>query len=265
MASEDATRPLLLQACLNGSRTAGDHPAVPLDPAQLALAAAESVAAGAAALHIHQRDASGAQTLAAEPCAEALRAIRAACPGVPVGLTTGAWIEPDPDRRLQLVSGWDVLPDYASVNLREDGAVPLLRLLLERGIGVEAGVWTIDDVEILLATGDADRCERVLLEAMEDDPAEALSNVAAMEARLDAAGCTAPQLQHGDGPATWPVLVRAIDAGRDVRVGLEDTLQLPDGRIASGNGELVAAAARLAGYPPRAGGATPARGTTISP
>ena len=246
MASEDATRPLLLQACLNGSREPGDHPAVPLDPAQLALAAAEAVAAGAAALHIHQRDASGAQTLAAEPCAEALRAIRAACPGVPVGLTTGAWIEPDPDRRLELVSSWQVLPDYASVNLREGGAVPLLRLLLERGIGVEAGVWTIEDVEILLATGEADRCERVLLEAMEDDPAEALSNVAAMEARLDEAGCTAPQLQHGDGPATWPVLVRAIDAGRDVRVGLEDTLQLPDGRTASGNGELVAAAARLA-------------------
>ena len=247
MASEDATRPLLLQACLNGSRKAGDHPSVPLDPAQLALAAADAVAAGAAALHIHQRDASGAQTLAREPCAEALRAIRAACPGVPVGLTTGAWIEPDPARRLELVSSWEVLPDYASVNLREDGAVPLLRLLLDRGIGVEAGVWTVEDVEILLATAEADRCERVLLEAMEDDPAEALANVAEMEARLDGAGCNAPQLQHGEGPAAWPVLVRAIQAGRDLRIGLEDTLRMPDGRTPSGNGELVAAAARLAG------------------
>jgi uncharacterized protein (DUF849 family) len=247
MASEDANRPLLLQACLNGSRKAGDHPAVPLDPARLALTAAEAVAAGAAALHIHQRDASGVQTLAAEPCAEALQAVRAACPGVPVGLTTGAWIEPDPDRRLDLVSSWEVLPDYASVNLREDGAVPLLRLLLDRGIGVEAGVWTVEDVEILLATGAADRCERVLLEAMEDDPADALANVAAMEALLDGAGCAAPQLQHGEGPAAWLVLVRAIDAGRDLRIGLEDTLELPDGRTASGNGELVAAAARLAG------------------
>jgi uncharacterized protein (DUF849 family) len=246
MASEDATRPLLLQACLNGSRNPADHPAVPLDPAQLALAAAESVTAGAAALHIHQRDASGAQTLDSEPCAESLRAIRAACPGVPVGLTTGAWIEPDPDRRLQLVSAWEVLPDYASVNLREDGAVPLLRLLLDRGIGVEAGVWTVEDVEILLAAGETNRCLRVLLEAMEEDPAEALANVAAMESRLDEAGCTAPQLQHGVGSAAWPVLVRAIDAGRDSRIGLEDTVRLPDGRTPSGNAELVAAAVRLA-------------------
>jgi uncharacterized protein (DUF849 family) len=101
-------------------------------------------------------------------------------------------------------------------------------------------------VEILLATGAADRCERVLLEAMEGDPAEALANVAAMEGLLDRTGCTAPQLQHGEGAATWPVLERAVGAGRDLRIGLEDTLELPDGRTASGNGELVEAAARLA-------------------
>jgi uncharacterized protein (DUF849 family) len=41
--------------------------------------------------------------------------------------------------------------------------------------------------------------------------------------------------------------VRAIEAGRDLRIGLEDTLRMPDGRTPSGNGELVAAAARLAG------------------
>ena len=33
--------------------------------------------------------------------------------------------------------------------------------------------------------------------------------------------------------------------GRDIRVGLEDTVVLQDGRLASGNRELVHAAARL--------------------
>src|SRR6266496_3172732 len=141
----------------------------PPDPGQLAAAAREAVAAGAAALHVHQRAADGSQTLAAEPCARVLRAIRSACPGVPGGRTTGAWIEPDPDRRLDLVARWEVAPDYASVNLSEDGAVPLLRLLLDRGIGVEAGVWTVADAEKLLASGLADGCLRVLLEAMEAD------------------------------------------------------------------------------------------------
>jgi uncharacterized protein (DUF849 family) len=246
MASTATSRPALLQACLNGSRRPGDHPALPLDPGQLAAAAGEAVAAGAAALHVHQRDARATQTLAAEPCARTLRAIRAACPGVPVGFTTGAWIEPDPDRRLDLVAGWEVMPDYASVNLSEDGSVALVRLLLDRGIGVEAGLWTVADAQKLLASGLADGCLRLLLEAMEAEPAAALANVAAMERVLDEAGCRAPQLQHGEGGAAWPVLVRALEAGRDVRIGLEDVLELPGGRMASGNGELVAAAAALA-------------------
>jgi len=246
MASTVTSRKVLLQACLNGSRRPGDHPALPLDPDQLANAAGEAVAAGAMALHVHQRDADGIQTLAAEPCARTLQAIRAACPGVPVGLTTGAWIEPDPDRRLELVAGWEVAPDYASVNLAEEGSFQLLRLLLERGIGVEAGLWTVADAEALLASGLADRCLRLLLEAMEAQPAAALANVASIEGLLDEAGCRTPQLQHGAAGAAWPVLVRALEAGRDVRIGLEDTLLLPDGRLARGNGELVAAAARLA-------------------
>ena len=45
---------------------------------------------------------------------------------------------------------------------------------------------------------------------------------------------------------TWPVLRAAIQMGRDIRVGLEDTTVLADGRLASGNGELVEAAVRLA-------------------
>jgi len=45
--------------------------------------------------------------------------------------------------------------------------------------------------------------------------------------------------------ATWPVLRAALRLGRDIRVGLEDTVVLPDGRPASGNRELVEAAVRL--------------------
>ncbi len=41
-------------------------------------------------------------------------------------------------------------------------------------------------------------------------------------------------------------LSAAIRLGRDIRVGLEDTTVLPDGRVAGGNGALVEAAGRLA-------------------
>jgi uncharacterized protein (DUF849 family) len=238
---------VLLKACLNGSREVGEHPMLPVTPEQLAEAAREAVAAGAAAVHVHPRDRDGRQTLDPEACARALRAIRGACPGVPVGLTTGAWIEPDPERRLDLVSRWEVAPDFASVNLSEAGAVELAHRLLERGIAVEPGLWTVADAQTLLASGLAARSLRLLVEPMEEDTAAALATVAAIERLLTEAGVQTPQLQHGQDRTAWPVLRRALDAGRDLRIGLEDVLELPDGSPASGNAELVAAAARLAG------------------
>ena len=37
----------------------------------------------------------------------------------------------------------------------------------------------------------------------------------------------------------------AVAMGQDIRVGLEDTTVLPDGSVAEGNADLVAAAVRL--------------------
>jgi len=53
-----------LQACLNGSRTATEHPAVPLTPAALAADARRVLEAGASALHLHPRDQAGRESLA---------------------------------------------------------------------------------------------------------------------------------------------------------------------------------------------------------
>jgi uncharacterized protein (DUF849 family) len=55
----------------------------------------------------------------------------------------------------------------------------------------------------------------------------------------------APRLHHGYGPATWAVVGAALERGRDVRVGLEDVLVMPDGSTAAGNAALVAAAVAL--------------------
>jgi uncharacterized protein (DUF849 family) len=52
-------------------------------------------------------------------------------------------------------------------------------------------------------------------------------------------------VHHGEGMASWAVNRRGAACGHGIRTGLEDTAVLPDGRPASGNGELVAAAAAL--------------------
>ncbi|WP_181791756.1 3-keto-5-aminohexanoate cleavage protein, partial [Streptomyces phytophilus] len=51
----------------------------------------------------------------------------------------------------------------------------------------------------------------------------------------------------------WPVLRLAAGLGMAARIGLEDTLVLPDGSPAPGNAALVAAAAALRSGPSGAG------------
>ena len=238
----------LIKACSNGDRSRTDHPAVPLTPDELARDAAACVAAGAHALHIHPRDPEGVQTLEAEPTAAALQAVRAAVPGVPVGGTTLLGIcGGDHERRLSMVRAWTVRPDFVSVNLEEPGADALARCLIdEMDIGVEAGVFDVEDVDALSGSSFRNELVRVLIEVADPDPAAAVEHCARIESALDAAGIRAPRLHHGEGIATWAVIDAALALGRDVRVGLEDTLVMADGSPARDNASLVAAVARSA-------------------
>ena len=158
-------------------------------------------------------------------------------------MTTGAWIEPDLERRLALIAGWTA-PDYSSVNLAEEGCADVMRALLGAGVGIEAGVWSVEDAERLAASGLAGRVTRVLVEPVEAGEGAA-AIVTAIHAALDAGGVTAPRLQHGDGDATWPLIEDAVRRGLDTRVGLEDTLHDPDGAVTAGNSALIRAAARF--------------------
>ena len=99
---------MLIKAAINGGRTRAEHPGVPLTPEAQAGEAAAAVAAGAGAIHVHARDSDGRESLALGDIARAVEAIRASCPGVPVGVSTGAWISPDTSGRLSLIKGWEV-------------------------------------------------------------------------------------------------------------------------------------------------------------
>jgi uncharacterized protein (DUF849 family) len=232
---------MLLQAAINGARSPTEHAALPVHPDQLAAAAGACVAAGAGAVHFHVRAGDGTETLAAAEVARAVVAVRRACRGTPLGISTGAWIEPDPDRRLALVRRWHLLPDYASVNFDESGAVEIAEELLELGVAVEAGLSGVAAAESLVRAGLEDRCLRVLLEPQQQEPAAALETVTFIERTLGARAKT-PRLLHGVDPTAWPLLREAVRRGYDIRIGLEDTLRLPDGEIAGDNLELIRAA-----------------------
>ena len=239
---------MLVQAALNGGTTRAQHAAVPRTPGELAEQARAAAEAGAGALHLHPRDASGAQTLDPRQVLAAVAATRAAT-GLPVGVTTGIWtVEGDVARRLSLVARWagPDRPDYASINVNEPGTEELADLLTSLGIEIEAGVWTAGDARLLGAAAFRTRILRVLMEPVDRSPAAAVATAAAAAAELARLGVSARQVHHGYGLATWDVMRAAVAMGQDIRVGLEDTTVLPDGSAAAGNGDLVAAAVRIA-------------------
>jgi uncharacterized protein (DUF849 family) len=237
---------LLIKAAINGGRTREEHPAVPVSPAELAADVVECLKAGAGAIHLHVRSTSAdhsKESLDADDVARTIGAVLTVAPNEQIGISTGSWILPHP-ARLQAAANWAVLPGFASVNFSEEGATELARLLLSRGVAVEAGLCDADNAQVFLQSGLATRCIRVLLEPQEQELKSALETVNAMERVLKSGAADLSFLLHGTEATAWPMMDEAIARGYDVRIGLEDTLVMPDGRIAKDNVELVTEAVR---------------------
>jgi uncharacterized protein (DUF849 family) len=233
---------VFLQAALNGDRI---HPAAPRTPSGIAEAARAAVDAGAHSVHVHAFDDAGRETLEGAVCAKVLRAIRALCPETPISLTTSAAIVGHPGERFSIVDSWEEMPDLVTANQGEPGITELCELLLSRGVGIEAGLLSIDDARAFVRSGLAGRCRRVLIEPLDADADVAVQHAAMMEALLASAGITLEQVHHGYGIACWAVNRRGLERGHGIRTGLEDVTLLPDGTQARDNADLVAAAARL--------------------
>ncbi|NUT51652.1 MAG: hypothetical protein HOV94_30800 [Saccharothrix sp.] len=231
----------MLQACLNGARGPGSHPAVPITPQQLAAAAAGCAGLGVTSFHLHPRDVVGLEVLAGPEVATAVSVVRVAVPHAGIGVTTGAWIVPDPARRAELVRGWAGLaagrPDFASVNVHEDGWRDVAAALHQAGIGIELGVFHEAAARVLLDAGVPAGAVRVLAEVGPGRTEAHAERLLDLLAPLDV-----PVLLHGEDDSAWPVLDLARSRGLDTRIGLEDTLTARDGTPAVDNAHLVALA-----------------------
>lgn len=208
---------VFLQVALNGDRI---HPAAPRTPTAVAAAARASVDAGAQSVHVHAFDEARRETLDGAACAKVLRAIRALCPETPISLTTSAAIVGDPGERFSIVEGWEEMPDVVSANQGEPGVVELCELLLSRGVGIEAGLLSIEDARAFVLSGLASRCSRVLIEPLDADTEAAVRQAAEMEDIVVSAGITLEQVHQGYGIACWAVNRRALDRGHGIRTGL---------------------------------------------
>jgi len=231
----------VVQCALNGGYTREDHPAVPVTLDQLVADAVACQKAGAGSVHLHpRRPGDGAETLSGDVHDAVVTAVRRAAPGLEISCSTAEGIDfGAAGDRIAAIAAWTQPPDVVSLDLAEDGAIELGAALLERGIGIEAGVFTLADADRLLDAPWARSVHRVLVEVIfEHDDRAAVALAGAIDDRVAVLG--RPRLWHGDARASWAVVDAGLAAGHDVRVGLEDTLFARDGGPAAANPAQVA-------------------------
>lgn len=265
----------ILSCALTGVLTDPKQHPVPVTPEQMAVSAREAYDAGAAIMHVHLRQQGpGLGNLPSwdpEVAAEIVDAIRAACPGVIINLTTGV-IGKDisgPAACLRRVR-----PEIAACNagtlnylkLRDDGnwawppmifdnPVEKVQAFLDlmRGIGTRPefecfDVGIVRSVAMFRKAGMTDQAEyNFVMGVASGMPVDA--DLLQLLLRWIEPGSPWQATLIGRAEI-WPLHQRVAELGGMLRTGLEDTFYLPDGSRAGGNGALIdalAACARRAG------------------
>jgi uncharacterized protein (DUF849 family) len=240
---------VMLQVTPNGPWGKDVHPNMPLSLDELLADLRECFRAGATGVHLHVRDTSGVETLDPAVVNDACRQVRAVAAeagvAVEIGLTTGEWIVPNLTSRTAKIREWEGV-DCATVNLSEPGFERVMQVLLDAGIGIDAGLWAPEEIPALLASGFLPHVQRVSIELDRGEPyyhgGDPLVLAQQVNDALTMAGSVCARLTHGMNDWTWPLVADAFRRGHDTRVGFEDSVFLPDGTKAESNAQLVQAA-----------------------
>ena len=233
---------MIVQACINGARRTDAHPRFPWRLGDAVADVTACALAGAAEIHLHPRDEQGVESIAPAVVDPLIGALRNACPGTMLGISSGEWIGGNPDAIPGHIAAWKNPPDYASVNLYEEGALDVMAALYKAGVGIEAGIYSIADAERFRASPFARKAHRILIEIEEQDAAKAVALAGNILSFCRKGGFDRSILAHGlDAPA-WALVRFAKEHRCSTRIGLEDTLHLPDGSPAPDNATLVRAA-----------------------
>lgn len=262
----------ILTCALTGVLTNPKQHPVPVTPAQMAAEARDAFNAGASVMHVHlRRQEDGMGHLPSwdpEVAAAVIDAIRAACPGVIINLTTGV-IGKDISGPLACLRR--VRPEAAACNagslnylkIKDDGGWawppmvfdnPVEKIQQYLGVMNELGihpefecfdVGIVRSVGMYLKAGMFSGVPEVnfVMGVASGMPCDA--DLLALLPGYAPPGAVWQATLIGRGEI-WPVHQKAADLGGMLRTGLEDTFYLPGGERASGNGVLIEALARCA-------------------
>lgn len=265
----------ILTCALTGVLTDPKQHPVPVTPAQMAAQARDAFNAGASIMHVHVRNqAEGMGHLPSwDPDVMTLvvTAIREACPGVIINLTTGV-VGKDIAGPLACIRR--VKPEIAACNagslnylkIKEDGNWawppmvfdnPVAKIQQFLDVMAECNVqpeFECFDVGIVRSVGmylKADMLKptmgraqyNLVMGVASGMPCDA--DLLALIPRWMVPG-TVWQATLIGRTEIWPVHQKTADLGGMLRTGLEDTFYLPNGERAKGNGGLIAALAGCA-------------------
>ena len=245
-------------------------PAIPYTPAEYAAEARRAVDEGASMIHIHARTPEGVPSYEVSDFAAITDAILDAVDDVVINYSTGAIGVPN-EKRIAYLR--DLRPDVAALNMSSmnyakysakrkefvfkavfensfDTIIEFLEAMNELGIRPEhecfdsghvANVDPLIDMELLSPPLQIS-CVMGVNGGIRPTP----QNLAHMAEQIPG-GPEAPNNWGviGIGRGQWRLVAAAAALGGNVRVGLEDNFYLPDGEMASSNGELIARARRL--------------------
>jgi 3-keto-5-aminohexanoate cleavage enzyme len=256
----------IISAALTGVlATRAQCPAIPYTPREIAEEARRAADAGAAIVHIHARNPDGGPDWSLETFAEIFAEVRART-GVIINFSTGAVGVPVEDRIAHIR---DLRPEMAALNMGSMNyaiysekrktfyhdhvfANPFsdIRFFLEamKAAGVRPEMECFDAGHIgntrpLIDMGVLERTYQFSLIM------GVLGGIPGTTRHLVDQVDSLPAGSHwqviGIGLNQWPLVAAAITMGGNVRVGLEDNFYLEEGKMASGNGDLVEKAVRL--------------------
>lgn len=266
---------VFITCAVTGSGDSADKSThVPVTPQQIAAAALEAHAAGAAIVHLHVRDPkSGKSSRDPALFAEVHERVRSKNTDVIINLTGGMGgdlLFGPPEAPLNFAAGTDFVGpgeriahiltlrpeigtlDCGSLNFGESlyGTCPrfLRQMALayrEYGVRPEIEVFELGHIEL---------AKQLIAEGLIDMPAlfqlclgirwGAPATAAAMLAMCAALPAGVPWSAFGVGRMQMPMVAQAVLLGGNVRVGLEDNLYL-DKAVLATNGQLVEGARRI--------------------
>jgi 3-keto-5-aminohexanoate cleavage enzyme len=255
---------VIISCALTGAVTTKRHcAAIPYTPVEIAEEAKRAYDAGAAIVHIHARTEHGAPTWDKAVFAQIMEETRARCP-VLINWSTGG-AGPMKDR----VDHVALRPAIAALNMGSmnyakwkadkkefafkfifqnsfDDIIAFAKAIREAGAKPEMECFDTGHVYSHTVLEDLGLLERpyhfsFIMGVLGGIPASARH--LAFQAQNIPAGSRWKVI--GISREQWPLCMAALSLGGDIRVGLEDNFYLPDGEMATSNGDLVDAAVHM--------------------